>query len=109
MSGCTRIEDLNKRITLQSSTKVADGMGGLTVTWADVATVWAGVWPISAKEHIEAKQTGITITHQIRIRYRASVTGAYRVLFESRYFNIVSIIDHAEDHEWLDLLCKEAT
>lgn len=103
----TSPSELNKRITIQSPTQVADGMGGWTTTYATVATVWAAVWPVSAKETLKAGQTAMEITHRIRIRYRAGIDASYRVLFGTRYLAIVSIINQNESGEWLDLLCME--
>lgn len=101
------IGDLNKRMSIQSPTQTADGMGGWTTTYATVATVWAAVWPTSAKETLKAGQTSMEITHRIRIRYRAGVDPSYRILFGTRYFSIMSIINVGERGEWLELLCKE--
>lgn len=103
-----RIGELNKRISLQYSTRVADGAGGFTVTWVTAAEIYAAVWPVSAKETIEAGQAAMTITHRVRIRYRANIKSSWRIKLGSRYFNIVSIIDQNEAHKWLDILCKEA-
>ena len=103
-----RIGDLDKRITLQYQTKTPDGMGGFTVVWADAATVWAAIWPVSASETIQAAQTTMTITHRIRIRYRSALKASWRVSWAGRYFNLVSTIDPNMDHRWLDLMCKEA-
>ena len=100
--------ELNKRITLQHPTKAPDGMGGFTATWTDAATIWAAVWPVNATETIGAGQTGMTITHRIRIRYRAILKASWRISWGGRYFNIVSIIDPNMAHRWLDVMCKEA-
>ena len=102
-----RIGDLQKRITLQYQTKVADGMGGFTVSWADTATVFAAIWPTSANERIQAMQEVMTVTHRIRIRYRTGIRASWRVKFGNRYFSISSIINPSEKNEMLDLLCKE--
>lgn len=104
----SNISEMNKRITLQYPVNTPDGMGGSNTTFVTSTSVYAAIWPTSAKEHIEAMQTGITITHKIRIRYNASLAGSWRILWESRYFNIVAIIDLNMDHRWMDLLCKEA-
>jgi SPP1 family predicted phage head-tail adaptor len=103
-----RIGDLNKRIILQEPVSVADGMSGFTITWTQVAAVWAAVWPISANETKDAMQTGMTITHRIRIRYRAGIKASWRISWDDRYFNIVSIIDPSSEHAVLDIMCKEA-
>lgn len=106
-----RIGDLNKRITFQSQTKTADGMGGFSVVWAAIsapATVWAGIWPVSANEQVQANATTMTISHRIRIRYLPGIKGHYRIKFGTRYFSIVSIINPNERGEWLDILAKES-
>jgi SPP1 family predicted phage head-tail adaptor len=102
------IGDLNKRITIQAPTKASDGMGGFTVTWSDIGTVYGAVWPVSAKERIQNSAISTTISHRIRIRYRRVFRTGWRILYRGRYFNIVSIIDPNEAHEWLDILCEEA-
>lgn len=103
-----RIGALDKRIVLQYSTRVPDGMGGFTVTWVDAATVWAAIWPVSASETIQANQATMTITHRIRIRYRAVLRAGWRISYAGRYFNVVSIIDPDTAHRWLDVLVKES-
>ena len=103
-----RIGDLKKRAVLQSQTKVADGMGGFTVAWVDSATVWAAIWPVSAAETIQAAMPTMTITHRIRIRYKAGIKPAWRIVWDGRYFNIVSIVDPNMAHRWLDIMVKEA-
>jgi SPP1 family predicted phage head-tail adaptor len=50
----------------------------------------------------------MTITHRIRIRYRAVLKAGWRISYAGRYFNVVSIIDPNMAHRWLDLMCKEA-
>lgn len=108
MSAITSPSELNKRIMLQSPVNAADGMGGFTVTWADEATVWAAIWPVSASETIQADKATMTATHRIRIRYRTAMNAAWRVSWSGRYFNIVSVIEPNMAHVWLDILCKEA-
>ena len=104
-----RTGDLNKTIILQAPTKVPDGMGGMTVIWVIVDTVWAAIWPVSATERIQSAQSVMTISHRIRIRYRANVKASWRIKFGDRYFSINSIVNPNERNEMLDVMCKEAT
>ncbi len=104
----TSPSDLDKRITLQAKTKVPDGGGGFTDTWVDMATIWAGVWPVSAREITEANATVMVISHRIRIRYRSVLKAGWRVKFGNRYFSIVGVTSPNEGREWIDLLAKEA-
>ena len=102
------IGDLNKRITIQSKTRVSDSMGGFTETYSDHATVFAAIWPVSAKEMVQANSTTMEVTHKIRIRYRGVLRSSWRIKFGNRYFAIVGMVNPGERNEWLDLLCKEA-
>ena len=103
------IGDLNKRIEIQAATKASDLMGSFTETWGTIATVWAAIWPLSATETVQSMQTGMTISHRIRIRYRSTFLPFWRLKFGNRYFNIVSILNPNEKNEYLDLMCKEST
>lgn len=103
-----QIGPLNKRITLQSPTKTADGMGGYSVVWKDEATVWAAIWPTSAKEAVTDRQSGLGTTYRVRTRYKAGVKSNWRITYEDRYFNIQSIINPNESNRALDLICEEA-
>ena len=101
------IGDLNRRITLQYSTRVSDGLGGWVVTWVDHATIFAAIWPVSVKEIVAANTTNMVISHRIRIRYRSVLKPSWRIRYANRYFSIVGITNPSESNEWLDILCKE--
>jgi SPP1 family predicted phage head-tail adaptor len=103
------VGELDKRIIIESDTKVSDDMGGYTTTWATYTTVWAAIWPMSAKEQLQNMQSNMEVSHRIRIRYMDSFSNDYRIKYGSRYFNIVSVINPREKGEWLDLLCKEVS
>ena len=103
------IGDLNKRIDLIATTKVGDGMGGLTETDITVASsIPAAIWPTSAKDMTVMNSTTMVISHRVRVRYRSVLRSSWRLKFGNRYFAIVSIIDPNEEHKFLDLMCKES-
>jgi SPP1 family predicted phage head-tail adaptor len=105
-----RSGDLNKIIDLQAPLKVADAMGGFTETYTTVLSgIFAAIWPISATETIEAMQSGLNVTHRIRIRYKPIIKSNWRVKFGDSYYNIKSIINPNMKNEMLDLVCKEKT
>lgn len=99
--------DLNKRITIQTKTSVADGIGGFNDTVATFCETWAGIWPVSGKEIVSNQQLVGQVSHRVRIRYRSGVTSAMKILYGTRTFNISSVVDPNEAHEWLDLICLE--
>ena len=101
--------DLNKRIEIQAATRVSDDMGGFGEVFSTIATVWAAIWPTSAKELTQSMQTDMVITRRIRIQYRSTFRPSWRLKFGNRYFNIVSILNPNEKNEYLDLICREST
>lgn len=105
-----RAGNLRHRIDIQESTDVPDGMGGSTLTWASVSgmgSVPAAIWPVSSKEILDAMKQELQITHKIRIRYRAGLTSKNRIVFGSRVFNIISIINADEKGRQIDILAIE--
>lgn len=103
-----RIGDLDKIINIESSTKIADGIGGFTEIYrTQCSNIFAAIWPISVKEQIQAKKMSSEITHRIRIRYRRVLKSDWRIKFGDRYFAITGIINPNEANEILELLCKE--
>jgi SPP1 family predicted phage head-tail adaptor len=82
-------------------------MGGTVDVFSTVATIRAGIWPVSVSEQRRAAAPTAVGTHQIRIRYYAGLSAAWRVKFGARYFSIVSVVDKEERHVQMDLLCRE--
>lgn len=104
-----RIGPLNKRVAIRSAAAVQDEYHEETLTWSTDATVWASVEPLSGRELISAQQTHAETTHRIRMRYQpnTTVTAEKRILYDSRVFEIVSVINKKEKKVMLELLCKE--
>ncbi len=98
---------LRHRVILQAPQETADGGGGASVTWTDVAVVWAEIAPLRGTERLRAGQLEAALTHRVTIRYRAGVTPEMRVAFGNRLFNIRAVIDPGERRRRLDLLCEE--
>jgi len=75
--------------------------------WADVATIWASIEPLSGREFFAAQQVNAEVTTRIRTRYLAGIKSSMRVVYGSRIFDIQSIIDIEERHTEMHLMCKE--
>lgn len=100
---------MDRRVTIQQVTEASDGQGGQTETWADVATVWASINPMSDYEKFQAQQLQTNTTHKLTIRYRTGLTTKHRVLFGTRIFNIKGIVNPGEANFFLNLKCIETT
>lgn len=68
-----RAGKLDRRITLRKPTKAQDSYGEPLVTYADEATVWAEVKPISGGENYEGDQRSSKQRVEVVIRYRPGI------------------------------------
>ncbi len=78
---CIRPGALDQRIRFEQEARTPDGAGGASRTWVEVATVWASVAPVRAREtDIAQKKQGET-TYQIVVRRRTDITPAMRAVW----------------------------
>lgn len=99
---------LNKRVALQQRTQGQDETGAPLTTWANVITtgdgkVWASVTDMTGRQYIAAKAGQNSVSTTIRIRWRAGIVAAMRVLHEADVYDIEAPLDR--DGRWLDLMC----
>jgi len=58
--------------------------GEVSQAWGEVATVWAAIEPLSAREFIQSQATQSQITARIVIRYRDGLDAAMRLVHVRR-------------------------
>lgn len=102
---------LRCRITFQRFDGACDAYGAPLLAddehWADYASAWAAVDPLSGREFFTAAQSQSEVTHRVLLRYMAGIETEMRILYGERRFSIVSSRDVSERHEYLQLLCRE--
>ena len=103
-----RAGELRHRLALKRKKRARGAQGGWTESWSTVATVWGSMSPLSGIELIEAKKQGWEATHMAKIRYYAGLNPKYRITFDSRDFEIVSVQNLDERKIVLEVMCKEA-
>jgi SPP1 family predicted phage head-tail adaptor len=110
---CSEIRacDMRHTIVFQAENSTADGAGGFTAPWAsptDVATVRACVEPLRGFERLRSMQLENPVTHKITTRFRTGLKPEHRIKFtnngETRFFNIVSIINIEERNRWIEIM-----
>lgn len=70
---------LRRLLTLQQPTETRGASGGVSTAFADVATVWGAVEPLTTKELLSAGQVSGEITHRVVIRWKKGITDAWRI------------------------------
>lgn len=96
------------RITIQQTANVQDSDGSVVEDWSVHAIAHASIEPISGREYFAAQSTQAEVTHRINMRYLAGVTPKMRVVFGSRVFEILSVINVDERNRGLQLMCRES-
>lgn len=76
------VGELNQRVTIQRRGAADNTLGEADGAWSDVATVWARVQPMRARDQFAAGQAGRLMDHRVLIRYRADVDGACRLVWK---------------------------
>lgn len=95
---------LRHRVTIQRPLTVPDSDGGMTTQWEDVATVWASIEPLSAREYMRASTLQSKVTARIIIRYRPGIEASMRVLHGADVYDIHGVLrDNISMNEWMTL------
>jgi SPP1 family predicted phage head-tail adaptor len=98
---------LRHRVELHSPAVTRDAYGQPKETFTKYADAWAKVEPLSMKEQVQNEQVMGERTHRITIRFNEDVDRKDRVVFGSRTFEIVSIVNPDERNRVLELISKE--
>lgn len=102
------VGDLNQRITLQNRDIVPPIFENPDFTEDFTADdeVWASIQTVHGKTFFDGvNQRDVNLTHEIFIRYDATVTAETWILYDSRRFDIITVEDLDEQHEFMRLLC----
>lgn len=103
------IGDLNRRITLQEEIKVADGAGGFTSSWQNVADnpeIYASIIPLTSGEILHYSKLSHKVNYQITIRYRDDITSAMRITHANKSYEIKSVINIQGKNKYLKILAE---
>jgi SPP1 family predicted phage head-tail adaptor len=106
-AGLADIGDLRHRLVLEQPVETPDGAGGVARSFAALATLWAKVTPVSARERMEAAARGATVTHRIVIRARGGVTTRHRLRLGARIFRIAALHDEDESGRFTVIEAEE--
>tara|TARA_R110000822_G_scaffold257105_1_gene382770 strand:+ start:447 stop:773 length:327 start_codon:yes stop_codon:yes gene_type:complete len=98
---------LRHRVQLQSQTNTTDTGGGIAQVWTTIANVYCSIAPKTGSESYRQGQIQDKTTHEIAMRYRASIDTKYRIKYGTRLFNINHIKNIDERNRYLLLTCEE--
>lgn len=102
-----RAGKLRHKVTIQQPTLATNSIGEATKTWSTYAQAWANVQPLTGRELFASQQVNAEQTVRITIRALSGVVPTMRVLFDGRYYEILSVIDREERGIYMELMCSE--
>lgn len=102
-----RAGKLRHTVIIQSATEALDGFGEAVKTWAEYAKARASVEPLQGREFYAAQQFNSEVKVKIRMRFLDGVTPKMRISFNSKIYNIQSIVDPQERNNEMHLMCSE--
>lgn len=79
---------LRERVTFQRRSTSTSAAGSASYTWADVATVWGRMEPVSASRAMIAERPEPRRRWLLTIRWRSDLTSLDRVVWQGRTFDI---------------------
>ncbi len=95
--------EMTTQISLQSRTVSTDDGGFQSPSWTTVAAVWSRWENVHGAEVWTAQTVQADSPATVLIRYRSGVDTAYAVLKGSTRYEIVSVDDIGERHEYMEL------
>tara|TARA_R110000823_G_scaffold199275_1_gene330390 strand:- start:105 stop:443 length:339 start_codon:yes stop_codon:yes gene_type:complete len=98
---------MRKSIVIQSVAGTTDSGGGRGVTWSTYKTVFAHVKQQSASEKYTQGVIDEKGLYVFTMRYVAGVTNKHRISYNSKFFNITSVINLDERDKYLVVKATE--
>lgn len=99
-----KAQQLDQRVTLQSRSSTQDAHGQDTITWVDIATVWAQVQSLRGREFFAAAQVQQEQSIKVRVRYRTDVTQTCRLVWNGVNHDITGVIPVGRN-DMLEIMC----
>ncbi|MEO0809897.1 MAG: phage head closure protein [Pseudomonadota bacterium] len=98
---------LRHRVTIEQPIRTDDEGGAATLTWQQVATVWAEITGLDGREILRAETLVGRATHRIVMRYRTGIDASMRIVSAGKYHEIISALDEEGRNQWLVCYCEE--
>lgn len=102
-----RSGNLKHKLTFQDQTELKNDFGEAVNDWNDIYICRASIQTISGKETYLSNQNYSTLSHKLRVRYSNLINTKQRILFGTRVFNILAVLNIFEANKELEILVEE--
>lgn len=101
------IGTLTDRVILKRRVTTDEDEGGEVVIFSTLATVWARVRVLSARQAVLDDARGHSISHSVVLRFRNDLSPGDRIVYRGRNLDIVSTSDINGRRAYLSCACTE--
>lgn len=98
---------LRRLVTIQRRNATQDTFGQSIPDWTDVLVCWASIEALSGRELVTAQAINAATTHEVVLRYAQGISAAMRILYGTRAFEILSVLNIDERNRQLTLAVSE--
>lgn len=102
-----RSGNLKHKIDFLELIETKNSFGEIENTFALFKYAYSSIVPTSAKEYFASGQTNAQATHKIELRYLSGITPSMQIVYGSRKFEIISIINVREMNKTLQIIATE--
>ena len=102
-----RSGEMRHPVAVQARTTNKGDGGEPLDTWTTVFTIRCRVWPVKGKESEESRRETGKLMCRFFTRYQAGITIGMRLVFNGRYFDIISAANVGEMGRELEITAME--
>lgn len=95
---------MNREVKLYAATRVSDGQGGYTTTFALQSTIWGDLRPDNQSREIDESELQFDQRNRLFIRYGVTIQDDYEVEIEGSRYTIHSIKNVENQNRFLELI-----
>lgn len=104
------VGSLRHQVAIYTTSDTRNDYGDAVEAGSLLATVWGRVEPLLGRELVAAQQIHAEVNHRVTVRYSsdlAAVGPKHYIVFDSRTFDIQSVLNLDERDRYLVFLCLE--
>ena len=95
---------MTRRVGIYADTRVADGQGGFTTTFALIDTVWGDFRPAKSTRTLLENELTFYQDAKVYLRYGTNITNDYKLEIEGNMYTIQSINDVDNQHRFYEVI-----
>jgi SPP1 family predicted phage head-tail adaptor len=98
------------RVEIQRPVTAQNALGESESTWAVADRRWCRIKPLTGQEAFTARRIAADVTHEIRMRsdrFTRTMTPAMRIVFGTRVFEVLIVINDDERNLEMIVNCRE--